>query len=159
MKAYALSPKGIAQPTTVTFNRADILRVSCGHAVYYSGRSSWLDVGLIRAEGRERLQIITRIGKTLTVKSPYKVLEDRITFNDSSQPSDVLKSEIARIYKIAAKPLTAKHEYLTQEFGPMLIFDPQLYVYGLRLEGYVPVLLYGADEPEDNSSAQCRGQP
>lgn len=41
----------------------------------------------------------------------------------------------------------------------MLIFDPQLYVYGLRLEGYVPVLLYGADEPEDNSSAQCRGQP
>lgn len=153
-RVYPLSSTGIVQPSIVTFNRTDILRVSSGHAVYYNGRSSWLDVSLIRAEGRERLQIVTRIGKTLMVRPPYTVSDDGITSNRSSKRTNVQKGEIARIYEIAAKPLTANGEYFAQERGPMIIFDPQLYVYALHLEGYVPVLLYSADEPEDNSSAE-----
>jgi hypothetical protein len=37
----------------------------------------------------------------------------------------------------------------------MIIFDPDLYVYGVHLEQYVPVLLYNASDPEDNSPTKC----
>ncbi|HST13098.1 MAG TPA: hypothetical protein VLL05_22150 [Terriglobales bacterium] len=146
---------GILIPETVTFPRADVLRVSSGKAVYYSGRSSWSDVASIRATGRERLQVVTKVGAIHLVKPPYTVSDESISFESSRSPAKLLKSEIAQVYEIAMKPLTATREYAADELGPMIIFDPDLYVYAFHLEGYVPVLLYSASEPEDNSSAQC----
>jgi hypothetical protein len=155
-KAYTSNSAG--SPTdTVTFSRADVLRVKSGRFVYYSGRSSWLDVSSIGAKGRERLKIVTKAGKTYNAKLPYTVSDDGITLQNLGQPSKVSKSEIAQVYDIVAKPLTTRGEYLVEELGPFIIFDPDLYVYGLHLEQYVPVLLYNASEPEDNSPAQCAG--
>jgi len=54
--------------------------------------------------------------------------------------------------------LTDFGEYSLDELGPMIIFDPDWYVYGLHLERYVSVLLYDATDPEDNSPAQCVGR-
>jgi hypothetical protein len=140
---------------TVTFSRADILRVAVGRWVYYSGRSSWSDVGSVRLEGRERLKIVTMVGETYEAKQPYTVSDDGITLQISGKSMKIAKSEIKQVYGIAIKPLTDTGEYLQEELGPMIIFDPDLYVYGLHLEQYVPVLLYDVSNPEDNSPAQC----
>jgi hypothetical protein len=152
---YKWNSSGLAHLDTVIFPRADVLRVISGRAVYYSGRSSWLDVSLIRAKGRERLELVTTVGRIYEVKPPYAVSDHGITLSTSGKSTEILKSEIVRVYKLTLKPFTANCEYLAQELGPMVIFDPDLYVWGLHLEGYVPVLLYNSVDPEDNSSAQC----
>jgi hypothetical protein len=152
-KAYA--PSSTSTPEIVMFPRADVLRVALGRIVYYSGRSSWSDVSSLRAEGRERLKIITKAGKTYKVKPDYAVSGEGITLNPAGKPTKISKSEIAQVYELVAKPLTATGEYLAEELGPMIIFDPDWYVWRLHLEQYVPVLLYNASEPEDNSPAQC----
>jgi len=140
---------------TVIFPRADILRVTSGPVVYYSGRSSWSDVSSLRARGRERLKIITTVGKSYKVKPPYTVSDEGITLHTSGESTKVSKSEIAQVYDVVAKPLTDFGEYSVDELGPMIIFDPDWVVYRLHLEQYVSVLLYNAGDPEDNSPAQC----
>jgi hypothetical protein len=142
-------------PDIVTLARADVLRVALGRLVYYSGRSSWSDVSSIRAEGRDWLKIVTNGRQTYKVTLPYTVSDDGITVHTSGKPTKISKSEIAQVYYIVAKPLTANGEYLAEELGPMIIFDPDFYLYGLHLEQYVAVLLYDADHPEDNSPSQC----
>jgi len=142
-------------PETVTFSRADVLRVASGRWVYYSGRSSWSDVSSIRVEGRERLKIVTTVGKTYGAKPPYTVSDDGITLQTSGKSTKISKSEIAQVYDLVVNPLTDFGEYSLDELGPMVIFDPDWYVYGLHLEHYIPVLLYSASEPEDDSAAQC----
>jgi hypothetical protein len=150
----ANNPKSYS-PATVIFPRSDVLRVAAGRRVYYSGRSSWVDVSSIRVEGRERLKIVTTVGKTYEAKLPYTVSDDSVTLPAPAKATKISKSDIALVYDIVVKPLTDTGEYLQDELGPMIIFDPYLYEYGLHLEQYVSVLLYKADDPEDNSPAQC----
>ena len=149
---YSSNPAG---SPAVTFRRADVLRVSTGRLIYYSGRSSWSDVSSLDLEGRERLKIITMSGKTYEVKPPYAVSDEGITLDPSGRPTKIAKSEITRIYYIVVKPLTATGEYLAEELGPMIVFDPDWYAYGLHLVRQVPVLLYDANRPEDDSPAEC----
>jgi hypothetical protein len=134
---------------------ADVLRVSSGRIVYYSGRSSWLDVSSLRIAGRERLEIVTKAGKTYKVKPPYEVSDQGITLQSSEESTKISKSEIAQVYDVVVKPLTANGDYLAEELGPMIIFDPDLYVYALHLEHYVPVLPYNSSDPEDDFPIQC----
>ncbi len=165
---------------TARFPRADVFRVSTEWHLYYSSRSSWADVSSLRGEGkkivtrtgevfvskppfnysagetiRERLKIVTKTGKTYEVKPPFNVSDDGIWLSASGESTKIPKDEIAQVYDVVPKPLTDGDEYAADELGPMLIFDPDLYVYGLHLEHYVPVLLYDASKPEDNSPAQC----
>jgi hypothetical protein len=151
----AVSSNLPGSPNTVTFPRADVLRVAAGQIVYYSGRSSWSDVSSLRMKGRERLKVVTTDGKTYKVKPPYSVSDEGITLNTSGKSTMISKGEIVQVYDIVAKPLTDTGEYLADELGPLIIFDPDLYVYGLHLEEYVSVLLYDASDPEDNSPVQC----
>jgi len=144
-----------ASPDTVIFPRADVLRVAIGSTVYYSGRSSWSDVSSLQVLGRERLMIVMKNGKTHKVKSPYTVSDDGITVNNSRKLAKISKGEIAQVYAIVMKPLTNNREYFMEELGPLIIFDPDLYAYGLHLEQYVRVLLYDDVESEDDSSVQC----
>jgi len=148
-------PASTSTLKTIAFPRADVLRVTSERTVYYSGRSSWSDVGSFKAKGRERLTVITTVGKKYRVRPPYAVSDDGITLYSSGKSTKLLKSEIAQVYEVVIKPLTATGEYLEEELGPMIIFDPDLYVYSLHLEQYVSVLLYNAGDPEDNSPAQC----
>jgi len=165
---------------TVTFPRADVFRVTTGWHLYYSGRSSWADVSSLRGEGskivaetgkvfvskppfnfsagetiRERLKIVTKAGKTYEVKPPFNLSSDGILLSASGESTKIPKDEIAQVYDVVPKPLTDLGEYDADELGPMIIFDPDLYVYGLHLEQDVQVLLYDASKPEDNSPAQC----
>ena len=105
--------------------------------------------------GRERLKIVTTVGKIYEAKPPYTVSDDGITLQISGKSMNISKSEIAQVYGVVAKPLTDFGEYSLDELGPMVIFDPDWYVHGLHLEQYVSVLFYRADDPEDNSPAQC----
>ena len=154
LTAKANNPKSYS-PKTAIFPRSVVLRVAAGRRVYYSGRSSWVDVGSIRVEGRERLKIVTTVGKIYEAKPPYTVSDDGITLQISGKSMKISKSEIAQVYGVVAKPLTDFGEYSLDELGPMVIFDPDWYVHGLHLEQYVSVLFYRADDPEDNSPAQC----
>jgi len=86
--------------------------VSSGRIVYYSGRSSWLDVSSLRIAGRERLEIVTKAGKTYKVKPPYEVSDQGITLQSSEESTKISKSEIAQVYDVVVKPLTANGEYL-----------------------------------------------
>jgi hypothetical protein len=140
---------------TVIFPRADVLRVTVGHLAYYSGRSSWSDVSSLRARRRERLKIVMKDGKVFEVKQPYTVSDEGIAMQLSGKSMNVSKMEIAQIYDIAVKPLSDFREYSLGELGPLVIFDPDWYVRSLHLEQYVPVLLYDAGAPEDNSLTQC----
>lgn len=161
LTAKVRNPKSPDSTETLTFRRADVLRVASGQLpynsgrIYYSGRSSWLDVSSIRLGGRERLKVVTKAGKTYETKPPYTVFDDGITLQSSGESRKVTKSEIAQVYVIVQKPLTDFGEYSLDELGPMVIFDPDWYVHGLHLEQYVPVLLYNVTDPEDNSPAQC----
>jgi hypothetical protein len=154
LTATVNNPKSYS-PETVIFRRPDVLRVAAGRRVYYSGRSSWVDVSLTRVEGRERLKIVTTVGKTYEATLPYTVSDDGITLHAPAKATKISKSDIALVYDVVVRPLTDTGEYLQGELGPMIIFDPYLYEYGLHLEQYVPVLLYRADDPEDNTPAQC----
>ena len=62
------------------------------------------------------------------------------------------------VYHVVPKPLTDLGEYSLDGLGPMIIFDPDWYIYNFHLEPYVSVLLYEASEPEDNSSLQYAPQ-
>jgi hypothetical protein len=149
------TPNSSGSGNTVIFPRADVLRVTSGRPLYYSGRSSWADVRSLQVKGRERLKIVTSSGKTYQVKQPYTVSDDGITLHVTGKSTKVPKSEITQVYNIIPKPLTDFGDYSLDELGPMIIFDPDWYVYGLHLERYVSVLLYTASDPEDNSSSQC----
>jgi hypothetical protein len=151
-KRYASSLSQL--PETRTVLRADVLRIGDERLAYYSGRSSWLDVSSLRLASWERLKIVMKDGKAYTVKPPYTVSDEGIAPH-SGKRTKLAKSEIAEVYEIVPKPLTATGEYLGEELGPMIIFDPDWYVWGLHLEQYVSVLVYDASRPEDNSSAQC----
>ncbi len=146
-------------PGVVSFRRSDIFRVSVVGPIYYSGRSSWADVRALHLKGRQRLKIVTTAGKTYVIKPPVTISDDAITLQISGKSTKVAKSDVAEIYHIVAKPLTDGGEYLDAELGPLIVFDPDLWVYGLHLEQYVAVLLYNAGEPEDNSPANCEKVP
>jgi hypothetical protein len=140
---------------TVVVPRAAVLRVANGKTVYYSGRSSWSDVSSLHLQGREQLQIVTAGSKIFRVRPPYTVSDQGITLSVSGKSATISKGEVARVYHIVEKPLSDGGVYAAQELGPMIIFDPDWYVWGLHLEHYVPVLLYDASESEDNSPVQC----
>jgi hypothetical protein len=148
-------------PVVRRFSRDDIVHVGVdwaagGARIYYSGRSSWIDVALLRTSSRERLNIVTKSGKTYDLKRPYTVADDGIATTSPEKQVNILKKDIARIYGIVEKPLTDMQDYDLDELGPMIIFDPYFYEYKFHLERYVPVLLYDASQPEDNSPTACK---
>jgi hypothetical protein len=59
---------------------------------------------LIPADGRERLEIVTTAGRIYKVKPPYAVSAHGITLRASGKPTEILKSEIVRVYKFTLKP-------------------------------------------------------
>jgi hypothetical protein len=155
LTAKLRAPNSSRFSITTTFARTDVLRVMDWWVVYYSGRSSWSDVSSLRLRGREPLEVVTKAGKTYKVKPPFNVSNDGITISTPGGPTTISKSEIAKVYGVVAKPLTDFRSYSIGELGPMLVFDPDWYAYGLHLEHYIPVLLYDGSEVEDNSDAKC----
>ena len=94
-------------------------------------------------------------GKVYEVKPPYTVSDEGFTLQVSGKSTNVSKTEIAQVYDVVVKPLSEFGEYSLDELGPMVIFDPDWYVWKLHLEQHIPALLYDASAPEDNSPAQC----
>jgi hypothetical protein len=149
-------------PVVRRFSRDDVVhvRVAWNFAgnIYYSSRSSWADVAGLRVGSRERLNIVTKSGKTYDVWRPYTISDDGIITTVSGKQLSVPKKEIVRVYAILEKPVTDMQEYNLEELGPMIIFDPYFYEYKFHLEQYIPVLLYEASRPEDNSPGACEGE-
>ena len=97
-------------------------------------------------------------GKTYVARAPFDVSDDSMRLQTSGKSVTVEKSHISKVYYIVGKPLTDRGEYAAQELGPMIVFDPDAWAYGLHLEQYVSVLLYDASEPEDNSRLECKSR-
>jgi hypothetical protein len=135
--------------------RSEVLRVSGGESIYYSGRSSWQDVHDVTVKWRDSLRFIEKDGTVHHVRAPFVVSGDAIEFQKSGKSVRIEKSHIAKVFFVAMKPRTAAEDYALDELGPMIVFDPDAWQYWLRLEPYVPVLLYDATKPEDNSPLKC----
>lgn len=158
LTAKVNSPWGTSDAVMRTFIRHDVLHVG-GNVyqvrLYYSGRSSWSDVAAFRAFSREDLKVVAKTGETYDVMQPYTVSDDGIAATASGKHVTFSKKDIARIYAVITKPVTDRQGYLLEELGPMIVFDPYFYEYKFHLEQYVPVLLYDARQPEDNSPGPC----
>jgi hypothetical protein len=142
------SPAGRISP------RAEVLQVMSGGIVYYSGRSSWSDISAFRLMPRKRLLVVTTVGHRSTVTPPYTISDEGITLYASGKQT-IPKREIAQVYDLVEKPFSDFGEYALGELGPLVIFDPDWYVWKLHLQQRVPVLLYDASKPEDNSPMHC----
>lgn len=135
--------------------RSEVLRVSGGDSIYYSGRSSWQDVHDVTVKWRDSLRLIEKDGTVHEVRAPFTVLTDAIEYRKSGKSVRIEKSHVAKAFFVAMKPRTAAGDYALEELGPMTVFDPDAWQYWLHLEQYVSVLLYDATKPEDNSPLKC----
>ncbi len=118
-----------------------------GDAIF-SGRSSWVDVGQLNALGpRERIVVLTSDGREHAGKSAV-IRGDLITLSNAERGETYRKTDIRGVRYVRTKPLTATQEHFVHENISYL--DPELWWNGLFL-GTIPVMLYDASEPEDNS--------
>jgi hypothetical protein len=146
------SSKGSAN---AVLHAADLLRITDGgsvvHNAIFSGRSSWTDIGQAGPRGpRERVVVITSDGR-VHVGESVSMSEDSLLLSQAQHREIERKSEIRRVLYRRVKPLSAAAEYMAHE---NVLIDPELWWDGLFL-GTIPVLLYDASEPEDNSEVQC----
>jgi hypothetical protein len=146
------SSKGSHQ---ATFHAIDLIRItdegSLVHDTIFSGRSSWTDIGQAGPLGaRERILVVTSDGRDHIGKS-VSISEDSLTLSQAQHRETVRKSDIRRVFYLRVKPLTATAEYMVHE---NVLIDPELWWDGLLL-GKIPVLLYDASAPEDDSEVKC----
>lgn len=157
--AAKVVPHDPNDPVMRTFERSDVVHVGVGWTtrkqLYYSGRSSWADVGIVRIGSRECLRINMKSGERYDVKPPYTVSDNSIAATLSGKRLSIPKQDIARVYGVFEKPVTDILEYDLDELGPFIVFDPYFYEYTFHLERYIPVLLYDVEKPEDNSPTAC----
>ena len=99
--------------------------------------------------------VVTTVGNRSTVTPPYTISDEGIAFSTAGKPTTIPKSEIARVYDFVEKPFSDFGEYALGELGPLVVFDPDWYVWKLHLVQRIPVLLYDANAPENNSPMRC----
>jgi hypothetical protein len=135
--------------------RVDIVRITDGrmaaHDTVFSAKSSWTDIKEANPQGRlEHLLIILKSGNQYKSKRA-KVSDKGITVEGQEQQTEIAKSQVERVFYVRLKPISDDAEYAIQEAVPV----PEIW-FGGALLGTIPVLLYDASLPEDNSPITCR---
>jgi len=136
----------------MTVARQRVLRLcTVRGGMYYSGRSSWLDVESLGP--KQEVRITTKSGGAHP-GSVVSVLDDRIILQEEQQRFEFARKDIATVEEVADKPLSDATEYASHELLDWIFF-PQLWPYVFRHEPRTVILLYDSSKPEENSSVSC----
>jgi hypothetical protein len=151
--------------TYATFDRAGVLRVSVSQAgpylpphvhanvgrVYdavYNDKSSWSD--LKRVAGEE-VKVVKTDGETYEGRLLI-TFETQMELDRTAGKLEIAKGDVAQVYHLRPKPLTDDEKYSAQED---FWIDPRLWPYYLNLVPRLPVRLYDASQPDDNTPVRC----
>lgn len=124
------------------------------HEVLYSGRSSWSDVRHVEPGRLEALNVRLKSGKSM--QGPVVTAsESQITIKHYGRSVRIAKDEVAEVEYVRFKPVSEAHRYFAQEAAGLQLLDPKAWQYLLRIDALLPVRLYDASMPEDNSPLKC----
>jgi hypothetical protein len=150
-----------SQGGTVSIARRDLLRFASQRTtnsagVFYSGRSSWLDVKDLprSSRGGVELQVVLLDG-TERHGNFVDLQDTTITLRDAGRNFQLAKSDIAQVYRVADKILSERAEYAYEELFVFKIFDPELWPYFFD-KGRFSVRLYDSQMKEDSSVFECK---
>jgi hypothetical protein len=138
----------------VTLQRAKVLQVSQGNALLYSARSSWADVADTHLYPREALVLIIKNRKRIK-GAPVEVTSDTIKVKHGLSMTTLPKSDVVIVDYLRVKPPTDGFILAIEEAPFALLFYPEFYYRLAGLEGRIPVRLYDASKPEDNTPLTC----
>lgn len=142
----------------VILRRSNVLQVSQGDALVYSGRSSWNDVIATHLVPREALLVTLNSGKQLK-GSPIKRDSTGIHIRRGPETTFYPKSDIKTVDYLRWKPESDGFSYMLEEAPYMALFYPELYYRAAGLEGRIPVRIYDSTKPEDDSPAVIKSCP
>ena len=144
-----------SQAPPLTLERVDLLQVTQNDSALFSGRSSWRDVEAVHLLPRESFLLSLRSGKTITAR-PLRVTDDGMIFKRDVWFTQLLpKNQIQVVAYLRVKPNSKVFDYFTQEAPALLFFYPEYYDRLSGLEGRIPVRLYDAVMPQNDSTLTC----
>jgi hypothetical protein len=154
-----IDPKSVtiqpSQAPPLTLQRADLLQVTQNDSVLFSARSSWADVEAVHLLPRESFLLSLRSGKTIIAR-PLRITSDGMIFKHDVWLKKLLpKDQIQMVAYLRIKPDSSVFDYFTQEAPALLFFYPEFYDRLSGLEGRIPVRLYDATQPQDDSTLNC----
>lgn len=138
----------------VTIRRNNLLQVSQNGALLFSARSSWADVISAPVNSQEALVLKLKKGEQITGK-PVQVTADGIRLKHALATTFYPKVNVESVVYLRVKPETDKFDYFLQEAPFLVFFTPEFYSRAMHLEGRIPVSLYDASKPEDDTQLKC----
>lgn len=147
----------VAQPQKppISIQRASLLQASQADSLLFSARSSWADVEAVHLLPRESLVLKLRNGTQVTGR-PSETSDTGVLFRYGPFLKKVYpKAQIATVDYLRIKPDSAAFDDFAQQSPALLFFYPESYDNVSSLEDRVPVRLYDAVQPEDNTPLKC----
>lgn len=143
------------QAAPVTIERKDLLQASQANALVFSARSSWADVEAVNLRPRESFEVKLRNGR-LIEERPLRVTDGSFIYKRLLwMKKAYAKDQIVTVDYLRVKPDSDAFDYFTQEAPALLFFYPDSYDRLRGLEGRIPVRLYDAAMPEDDTALKC----
>jgi hypothetical protein len=137
----------------IAIERAEILRIGeriNAIDVVYSGRSSWADVkALVEISPPEHALIVMKDGRRRE-GIPATVSDETLKFRGGSDLNQIPKQDIAKVYYVRVKPVSASMEDSARE---MIFLDPRLWPHMLRIAAGGPPIEVRVPHP----CAFCKG--
>jgi hypothetical protein len=153
-----IAPKVVtvrSQTGPVAIARRDLLQVSQNGSLVYSARSSWADVEAVHLRAPESFELRLHNGRLIKGR-PLRVTPDGFVFKKILWlTTRYAKSQIVTVDYLRVKPDSEEFDYFTQTAPALLFFYPEFYDRLRGLEGRIPVRLYDAVRPEDDTALQC----
>jgi len=159
--------------TSVTIDRINVLRVSVSQAapnfprnlqadigkvrdVIYNDKSSWSDLKVLAPLKRlhiegEMMRIVKKDGHSIEGKLA-DISDNSLEIERLVSSQNIPRADIAQAYYLRYKPLSDSVKYSAQED---FWYDPRLWPYYLKLSPKIPVRLFDASIPEDDSAPHC----
>ena len=127
----------------------------------YNDRSSWSDLQLLGSWAKANpyrappVRVRDKKGKVQNGKLE-DVSDTAITLGLVNSHIVIAKSDVARVERIVEKPLSNTAEFCWEECVYFVIFDPELYPRIFHIGDTMPVLIYDAAMPQDDTQLTCK---
>jgi hypothetical protein len=139
----------------ILIQRASLLQASQTDSLLFSARSSWADVESLHLHPRESVILKLRNGTQVTGR-PTEITDTGVLFSYGPfLKKSYSKAQIATVDYLRIKPNSAAFDDFAQQSPALLFFYPESYDRVSGLEGRVPVRLYDAVQPQDNTPLKC----
>jgi len=142
----------------IVIERKDVLRIAdsgeTDGPILYSGRSSWWDVTKIPLNSKQNTRVVMKSGAKHEGRLG-KATDSEIVLTDHGKQTMIVKDEIAIVYFVRLRPLSDSDELLLNELSYLTVFDPKFWSYEWNAGPKIPVLLYDASKPEDDTPLRC----